>query len=33
VHQFMEGVADGPVKFQYPAPDYREQLIERETPA
>jgi len=33
VHQFMEGLADGPVKFQYPAPDYREQLLERETPA
>ncbi len=31
VHQFMEGLADGPVPFHYPAPDYREQLlVERE---
>ena len=27
VKQFMEGLADGPVPFHYPAPDYREQLI------
>ena len=27
VHQFMEGLADGPVPFHYPAPDYREQLL------
>jgi phospholipid/cholesterol/gamma-HCH transport system ATP-binding protein len=27
VHQFMEGLADGPVPFHYPAPDYREQLF------
>jgi len=29
VHQFMEGLADGPVNFHYPAPDYREQLLDR----
>jgi phospholipid/cholesterol/gamma-HCH transport system ATP-binding protein len=27
VHQFMEGLADGPVPFHYPAPDYRQQLL------
>jgi phospholipid/cholesterol/gamma-HCH transport system ATP-binding protein len=27
VHQFMEGLADGPVPFHYPAADYREQLL------
>ena len=27
VHQFLEGLADGPVPFHYPAPDYREQLL------
>ncbi len=27
VRQFMEGVADGPVPFHYPAPDYFEQLL------
>jgi len=27
VKQFMEGLADGPVPFHYPAPDYREQLL------
>ena len=27
VHQFMEGLADGPVPFHYQAPDYREQLL------
>jgi len=25
----MEGLADGPVNFHYPAPDYREQLLDR----
>jgi len=25
--QFIEGLADGPVPFHYPAPDYREQLL------
>lgn len=29
VHQFMEGLADGPVSFHYPAPDYRGQLLDR----
>jgi phospholipid/cholesterol/gamma-HCH transport system ATP-binding protein len=29
VHQFMEGLADGPVPFHYPAPDYRAQLLDR----
>jgi phospholipid/cholesterol/gamma-HCH transport system ATP-binding protein len=27
VHQFMNGLADGPVPFHYPAPDYYEQLL------
>lgn len=27
VRQFLDGVADGPVPFHYPAPDYREQLL------
>ncbi len=27
VKQFMSGVADGPVPFHYPAPDYSEQLL------
>jgi phospholipid/cholesterol/gamma-HCH transport system ATP-binding protein len=27
VHQFVEGLADGPVPFHYPATDYREQLL------
>jgi phospholipid/cholesterol/gamma-HCH transport system ATP-binding protein len=30
VHQFMEGLADGPVTFHYPAPDYWQQLLDRE---
>jgi phospholipid/cholesterol/gamma-HCH transport system ATP-binding protein len=30
VKQFMEGLADGPVPFHYPAVDYREQLVGRE---
>jgi phospholipid/cholesterol/gamma-HCH transport system ATP-binding protein len=29
VHQFMEGLADGPVSFHYPAPDYPAQLLDR----
>jgi phospholipid/cholesterol/gamma-HCH transport system ATP-binding protein len=29
VHQFMDGLADGPVTFHYPAPDYPEQLLDR----
>jgi phospholipid/cholesterol/gamma-HCH transport system ATP-binding protein len=32
VVQFMTGLADGPVPFHYPAPDYREQLLGREEP-
>jgi phospholipid/cholesterol/gamma-HCH transport system ATP-binding protein len=28
VRQFMEGSADGPVPFHYPAPDYRAQLLD-----
>ncbi|MDY0066397.1 MAG: ATP-binding cassette domain-containing protein [Steroidobacteraceae bacterium] len=27
VHQFINGLPDGPVPFHYPAPDYREQLL------
>lgn len=30
VMQFMNGMADGPVPFHYPAPDYSEQLLTRE---
>lgn len=30
VHQFMGGLADGPVPFHYPAPDYFRSLLERE---
>jgi phospholipid/cholesterol/gamma-HCH transport system ATP-binding protein len=33
VHQFMEGLADGPVEFHYPAPDYAAQLLGAERPA
>jgi phospholipid/cholesterol/gamma-HCH transport system ATP-binding protein len=29
VRQFMEGIADGPVPFHYPAPDYFDQLLSR----
>jgi phospholipid/cholesterol/gamma-HCH transport system ATP-binding protein len=29
VQQFVRGMADGPVPFHYPAPDYREQLLAR----
>jgi phospholipid/cholesterol/gamma-HCH transport system ATP-binding protein len=32
VRQFMEGIADGPVPFHYPAPDYFDQVLGR-TPA
>jgi phospholipid/cholesterol/gamma-HCH transport system ATP-binding protein len=28
VHQFVEGLADGPVSFHYPAPDYHAQLLD-----
>ena len=28
VKQFMDGLADGPVPFHYPAPDYREHLLQ-----
>jgi len=28
VRQFMDGVADGPVPFHYPAPDYAQQLLD-----
>jgi phospholipid/cholesterol/gamma-HCH transport system ATP-binding protein len=31
VHQFMGGLADGPVPFHYPAPDYFPQLLEVES--
>ena len=27
VHQFINGLADGPVAFHYPAPDYYEDLL------
>jgi phospholipid/cholesterol/gamma-HCH transport system ATP-binding protein len=30
VKQFMSGMADGPVPFHYPAPDYSAQLLKRE---
>jgi phospholipid/cholesterol/gamma-HCH transport system ATP-binding protein len=30
VRQFMEGIADGPVPFHYPAPDYFDQLLARD---
>ena len=30
VRQFMAGLADGPVPFHYPAPDYGEQLLRRD---
>jgi phospholipid/cholesterol/gamma-HCH transport system ATP-binding protein len=30
VTQFMTGMADGPVPFHYPAPDYGEQLLSRD---
>ena len=29
VRQFMNGMADGPVPFHYPAPDYGDQLLAR----
>ena len=28
VHQFMNGIADGPVPFHYPAPDYKQQMLD-----
>ncbi len=28
VHQFMNGIADGPVPFHYPAPDFKQQLLD-----
>jgi phospholipid/cholesterol/gamma-HCH transport system ATP-binding protein len=28
VHQFMDGLPDGPVPFHYPAPDYHTELLE-----
>lgn len=31
VTQFMTGMADGPVPFHYPAPDYGEQLLTRDS--
>ncbi len=30
VRQFMNGMADGPVPFHYPGPDYSEQMLTRE---
>jgi phospholipid/cholesterol/gamma-HCH transport system ATP-binding protein len=32
VRQFMQGSAEGPVAFHYPAPDYRQELLEVENP-
>lgn len=32
VRQFLDGVADGPVPFHYPAPDYRAQLFGLDRP-
>ena len=31
VMQFMNGMADGPVPFHFPAPDYSEQLLSRDS--
>jgi phospholipid/cholesterol/gamma-HCH transport system ATP-binding protein len=31
VHQFMDGLADGPVPFHYPAPEYFGELLARDT--
>jgi phospholipid/cholesterol/gamma-HCH transport system ATP-binding protein len=31
VHQFINGIADGPVPFHYPAPDYKQQLLSDES--
>ena len=31
VSQFMEGLADGPVPFHYPAPDYSEDLLHNDS--
>jgi phospholipid/cholesterol/gamma-HCH transport system ATP-binding protein len=33
VRQFMDGLADGPVAFHYPAPDYRTELLDEEAGA
>jgi len=33
VRQFMDGLADGPVAFHYPAPDYRAELLDEEAGA
>lgn len=33
VRQFMNGLADGPVPFHYPAPDYARQMLDGEVPA
>ena len=30
VRQFMSGMADGPVPFHFPAPDYKDQLLSRD---
>ena len=30
VRQFMAGMADGPVPFHYPAPDYADQILGRD---
>jgi phospholipid/cholesterol/gamma-HCH transport system ATP-binding protein len=32
VRQFMNGIADGPVPFHYPAPDYAEQMLDGGVP-
>jgi len=31
VRQFMQGMADGPVPFHYPAPDYSDQILGRDS--
>ena len=28
VMQFMQGLPDGPIPFEYPAPDYRQELLD-----
>jgi phospholipid/cholesterol/gamma-HCH transport system ATP-binding protein len=33
VRQFMDGLADGPVAFHYPAPDYRAELLDEQAGA
>ena len=32
VQQFIQGLPDGPVPFHYPAPDYREELMQDPNP-